>query len=638
MTDPVPVTLLLVSVNARHTHAGLAVWCLKASLDRELNQAGLNGRARVKVLEHTIQDPPEMVLREILLRKPCLVAFSCYIWNIGLVLRAGSLVRILSPETQIVLGGPEVSFTPGEILKQHPWVDAVLCGEGETAFAGLVIRMIREQSFSGHLPPLPDLMADPAIRGLVSRGAGGGIAGEAFYLNETSLDDLPTPYTDELLHRLSGRMVYIETTRGCPFCCSYCLSSVTGTLRSRSIRRVRQDLERLAGSRALRIKFTDRTFNWDPDRAEEIWRMIRSMDTDLNFHFEVDAGLLTDRLIRLLAEMPKGRIQLEAGIQTLHPPALKAVCRREDPQQALDRIREIASTGNVHVHVSLIAGLPEDGKETFTDSVEQVFSARPHQVQLGTLKLLPGSPLRAQARGMGIRWDPLPPYEVLKTPALDFSGLLQIKDLERVTEAFWNTPRARHLLAWIANRQNGKPLTGFLTGLAEAFRAQGLLSRPLRGTDWVLGLMDRLEIEYTGEELQDAFELLLLDTLCLDGPGAVPPRLFAANGMPAGLAQRGIRGEKTRQMKVQQRCRDWLASSEAGAAGPFAGERPRGRQVWFQEFRRGKPAFNALQSGTAEAPAAAETDKRFALAVFHLEKRDPVTGRHPVWIMGGDIC
>lgn len=399
---------LLVAINAKYSHTNLAVRSLKKVLD----SAGIPAESA----EFTINQTPDDVLREIVAFTPERVLFSCYIWNIAMVRRVGADLRLLFPEASILLGGPEVSFDAEKQLASIPWADGILCGEGE----GQITRVLAEDRPRG-----------------------------VFYADGfVDLDTLPFPYED--LDALQNRVIYYESTRGCPFGCSYCLSSADRTTRTRSLPLVFADLQRLLDARVMQVKFVDRTFNLDAKRALQIWRYLAVHDNRITcFQMELGGDLLTEEQLAFLKKVRPGLFQFEIGVQSTCGETMETVCRKTDFAKLRAHVLAVKSAGNIHQHLDLIAGLPGEGFERFGKSYDEVFALRPEQLQLGFLKLLRGSRLYAQRGAYGLVHSGYPPYEILCTRELSFSELTRLKLVEEMTEVYYNSGRFEKTLEYL---------------------------------------------------------------------------------------------------------------------------------------------------------------------------------------------
>jgi len=411
--------ILLAALNSRYIHTNPAVYLLRAYA-REFEQ-------EISLAEYTINEEPDKILASIYEYRPDLLMFSCYIWNIREIRELAGEYHKIDPETRIWAGGPEVSFHTGEFLAKNPAFTGVMTGEGEETFLELLSACREGRS--------PD-----TVKGIVFRstGAGSGLIVRTGSRPETDLDQIPFPY-----HELSGfrnRILYYESSRGCPFRCSYCLSSVDHHLRFRNIETVRKELQFFLDRNVNQVKFVDRTFNCNRDRAYAVWKYLFEHDNGCtNFHFEISADLIREEDLALMRRMRPGLIQLESGIQSTNPETLSAVRRSADFGKIKDAAVRIRSFGNISQHLDLIAGLPYEGYERFRRSFSDVYSLKPEQLQLGFLKVLPGSPLEAEASEYGIVYRSEPPYEVLYTKWLSFGEICRLKEIEEMVGIYYNS-------------------------------------------------------------------------------------------------------------------------------------------------------------------------------------------------------
>lgn len=376
----------------------------------------------MSLVEYTINQSTADIREDIVARRPTAIGFSCYLWNIRLVLELAADLKLLLPDTEIFLGGPEVSYETPDFFAHHPFIDFILTGEGELAFARYCAGVVPAQ-LPGALTSAGLTPAQPPV----------------------PLDAIPFVYDG--LTGLEHKMLYYETQRGCPFSCQYCLSSATAGVRFLSWERVQADLSFFLAHRAPRVKLVDRTFNANRAHARRIWAFLMAHDNGVtNFHMELEAGLLTEDDLALLAQARPGLFQFEIGVQSTHEPTLAAVHRPNDFPRLAPRVQQLRSQDNIHLHLDLIAGLPFEDYATFGRSFDDVFALRPHQLQLGFLKLLKGSGLRARAQDLGLVFSPTPPYQILKTPQLSYGDLCRLQALEDGLETYYNSGKARLIL------------------------------------------------------------------------------------------------------------------------------------------------------------------------------------------------
>lgn len=428
---------VIAALNSKFIHMSLAPWYLKAACGGDLD---------IEVMELTINQDKSEIIRRIYLEKPDIVAFSCYIFNISRIEEVITDLKLILPDITIILGGPEVSYNAENCLLKNPSADYVICGEGEERFKKL-------------LAALSESKRPTDIDGTVYRKNG-----KIIYNPQTSfienLDTVPSPYTDEMLSRAAGKIVYFEASRGCPFHCSYCLSSVSGGVRRFSFERVKEDLLKVMMSDAHQVKFVDRTFNCNLKTAKQIVKFILSCAQNdesgriksKNYHFEAAADLFDDELLDLLAEAPAGLFQLEIGIQSFNEKTLEAVGRKTNLEICKKNIIKLLSAGNMHIHLDLIAGLPDEDLKSFAESFNRLIEMRPHCFQLGFLKLLYGSKMRRDAEKLGYAYSKLPPYEVFSTPWLSFDSILNLKRIETAVDTLYNKSKFSTSLSYIISK------------------------------------------------------------------------------------------------------------------------------------------------------------------------------------------
>ena len=422
--------ILLAAVNAKYIHSNLAVYSLKAS-------AGACG-TQVEIGEYTINQQTDEILRDLYRKQPDVVAFSCYIWNRRII---GELIRELPkvlPGVCIWAGGPEVSYDASAFLREYPEAEGILCGEGEGTFSRLAAYYIEGRGCLSGIP------------GLVYREADGSLH-ETGAAQVPEMDDLPFVYED--IRAFQNRILYYESSRGCPFRCSYCLSSIEKQVRFRSLSLVERDLMVFLKAEVPQVKFVDRTFNIDPDRTVRLWSFILEHDNGItNFHFEIGADLITEEELQIMSRMRPGLIQLEIGVQSTNLQTIREIDRRMDLAKLKEVVERIRGFGNVHQHLDLIAGLPGEDLPGFRRSFDEVFALKPQQLQLGFLKVLKGSGMCQKAADYGLIFHGEPPYEVLRTDWLSYEDLLCLKGVEEMVEVYYNSGQFRQTLEELLKR------------------------------------------------------------------------------------------------------------------------------------------------------------------------------------------
>lgn len=417
--------VLLAAVNAKYIHSNLAVYSLRAYA---LRHSGETRPEEIGIAEYTINQPIDEIMMDIYDRRPDILCFSCYLWNISYVEGLVREIPKILPGVKIWLGGPEVSYDAGETLQKYPQVTGIIRGEGEETFAELMA-VYRGQSGGAH-----ELLK---IKGLTFRDGDGSIV-------ETEprpvMDLSRVPFVYEHIEDFQNRIIYYESSRGCPFSCSYCLSSVDKCLRFRDISLVERELQFFIDHEVPQVKFVDRTFNCRHDHAMAVWSYIKEHDRGItNFHFEVAADLLNDEETDLICSMRPGLIQLEIGVQSANERTISEIQRTMKLAQVKERVLRIKESGNVHQHLDLIAGLPYEDYHSFARSFDLVYGMRPQQLQLGFLKVLKGSLMYERAEEYGLLYQERPPYEVLSTKWLTYGDIRRLKQIEEMVEVYYNS-------------------------------------------------------------------------------------------------------------------------------------------------------------------------------------------------------
>lgn len=448
--------ILLAAVNAKYIHSNPAVYSLRAFAKAR----GAGRAAGIEIAEFTINQTPDEILRGIYEQAPQVLAFSCYIWNLDMIGRLLADIPQILPDTDIWLGGPEVSYDSAAFLSEHPQVKGILAGEGEETFAELAAWYEKgeagEETLSG-------------VRGIVFRDGEGEIRRTA-PRPLLSMDDLPFLYQD--LDKFENRIIYYESSRGCPFFCSYCLSSIDRSVRFRSADKVKKELQFFLDRRVPQVKFVDRTFNCRHSHAMEIWSYIREHDNGVtNFHFEIAADLLSEEELALVGSMRPGLIQMEIGVQSTNPRTLAEIDRVSDFRNLSRIVRRLQEGKNIHLHLDLIAGLPYEDLESFKKSFGDVYRLHPEQLQLGFLKVLKGSKMHQKAGDYGLCFCKNPVYEVLYTRWLSHRDLLLLKDVEEMVEIYYNSGQFARTIRRL-EREFARPFEMF-EELAKFFRERG---------------------------------------------------------------------------------------------------------------------------------------------------------------------
>ena len=425
------MNVVLSTLNSKFIHSSLALRYLKA-------YGEAHGQA-YDIVEYTINMPVLHILSDITEHDIDVLGFACYIWNIEMTLHVVDMVKAVRPDIKIVLGGPEVSFTADELLERCPNIDYIVQGEGEEAFHALVTAL---QLGNDGLNPVI-----PGVRGRRD----GSILGSLEAVEVSDLSTIPFPYTEEDMEDLEHKIIYYESSRGCPFSCQYCLSGNKNTVRFFPQDRTLEELQWFIDHGVKQVKFVDRTFNCAPHHHRPLMEFMRDSDTDMNFHLEMEPELMTEWETNILCETPPGRIQIEVGVQSTHKKTLDAINRYNDWPYIQKSIRPIIQAGRTHVHMDLIVGLPHEDFNRFGQSFNDLFSLQPHALQIGFLKLLKGSGVRRMREYKYVA-DPLAPYEVLSTHVLPYDDVRFLKYFEDVFERFYNSERFRTTFGYIGQQ------------------------------------------------------------------------------------------------------------------------------------------------------------------------------------------
>lgn len=429
------MNILLVAVNAKYIHSNLAVYSLKAFAEKELcSRHGDNVNVNIEIAEYTVNQQTEAILGHIYRKDPEVLCFSCYIWNIAYVKEIIRELYKVLPSCHIWAGGPEVSYNSREFLVCQPSVKGVMKGEGELTFAEICHIYAcggSEEKFS-------------AAPGITFRNKKGVIV-ENPCRSPIDMDRIPFIYED--IERSRNRIIYYESSRGCPFSCSYCLSSIDKKLRFRSLSLVRKELQFFLDHKVPLVKFVDRTFNCNHNHAAAVWKYITEHDNGVTcFHFEVAADLLNEEELSIIGAMRPGLIQLEIGVQSVNLKTIREIRRSMNLEKVKENVRRIREGENVHQHLDLIAGLPYEDIESFRHSFDKVYNMKPDQLQLGFLKVLKGSFMEKNKEEYQLVYQERPPYEVLYTRWITYFNILELKGVEEMVEIYYNSGQFSHTM------------------------------------------------------------------------------------------------------------------------------------------------------------------------------------------------
>ena len=509
--------VVLVALNATYSHTNLALGYLKNYCQPHF--------PNLETLEFNINQNLDMILAELARKNADVVGFSCYIWNIELILPLVSNLRKVCPKTTIILGGPEVSFDTEYWLTEYKDIDFLIAGEGEEALLSFLTELEKSQ---GELEP--DKMQ--SIPGLVYRKPNGKIATNPGV--PLDLGTIPPLYTGDL-RKFENKIVYYETTRGCPFKCAYCLSSVMGRVRKFPDDRAKEELANLARAKVEQVRFVDRTFNYDAKRAYDLLQFMIELDTTTRFQLEVSGDILTEPILELLRTAPENRFQFEIGVQSTNLATLEAVSRRTDLDKLAEVVRFLKENTTVRVLLDLIAGLPEEGFWRFGESFDYVYNLKPDRIHLGFLKLLRGSQLRDEAESFGCVYTDHAPYEVLYTNDLSFAEIQRLKLIEDLVEKY-EISRFEKSLDYLLPA--GRSPFAFFNEFAEKWEAQGY--------NWLNhSLVGRYKIlwEFFGADYPDLLPWLTFDFRTSESRAATPEWM-------GGRSDRSLENELIRSGRV----------------------------------------------------------------------------------------
>lgn len=490
--------ILLMAINSKFIHSNLAVRYLKAftkDLDYECT-----------IKEFSINDRIERIFENLIEEKPNIVAFSCYIWNIEYVVKLANLIKTLDKNIEIMFGGPEISFCGEKFLSETPG-DYLIKEEGEETFREFVQWKLSKELLDGS-----------QIKGLYCKNQDGiSFGGER---KPMDLNDTVFPYEKE--DDLSNKIVYYESSRGCPFKCKYCLSSTTSGVRFLDAERTKRELQFFIDKGIKLIKFVDRTFNCNHKFSMDIWNFLIHADTDATFHFEISADILIDEEIELLKTAPKGRIQLEVGVQTTNEDTLKNINRNVKFEDIKDKVVKIETNRNVKQHLDLIGGLPGETYLQFKKSFNDVYGIAPEEVQMGFLKLLKGSSMIQETEKWGMVYSPYPPYEIMYTSDMSYEEILKIKKIEEVVDKYYNSQKFGNILKYFVPKFDSP--FDFYFALGVYFKDRGYIDRKISSSEYY-GVFIDFGKDVLHEDIQNLAEIIKFDYLKFNKKKWLPPFL-----------------------------------------------------------------------------------------------------------------
>ncbi len=489
---------VICCLNSKYIHASLAPWCLQSGVEKYCVDINC------KVVESTINRDIEYPYRQILEINPKVIGLCAYIWNIDKTLQLAKLLKERLKDALIVLGGPEVSYRAKSVLKEYDFIDCIVSGEGEKPFAKICNAIKNGITLDG-------------IEGVSFKTDHTIIESQPYITN----DEPPLPYTNDFFEQLNGRICYIESSRGCPYSCAFCLSGRCGGVRFFDVEKTKHSIIKLSKSGTKTIKFVDRTFNANLKRAKEIWGFIienygKEIDKGVCFHFEIAGDILDSEAIEILSTAPKGLIQLEIGMQSFNPKTLEAINRKTNIERLQDNIRKLVSLRNMHIHIDLIAGLPYENLSSFRESFNIAYSLNADMLQLGFLKLLYGAPMREEPDKYPLSFSKQAPYTVIKTPWLSEEEIKSLQNMEDAFERMYGSGRFKYTLNYLIDQSGNNPFDFFFK------LGQELIVPPnISLNDYVEELFIYLKNSLSIKEavLRD---LLVADKLVSDKSGKIP--------------------------------------------------------------------------------------------------------------------
>ncbi len=589
---------LLAAVNAKYIHSNPAIYSLRG-------YAGEGLKPYIELAEYTINQSLQDILADIYTRKPDVIGFSCYIWNWKLIQELLKELPKLLPDTHIWLGGPQVSYDAPTILREFPRLRGIMIGEGEATFKELVTYYVTKEE--NHREGMQETKSQPQNLSDIA-----GLCLPTGYTGVRELTDMNTlPFLYEDLEPFTHRIIYYESSRGCPYRCSYCLSSIDKKVRLRDMDIIKRELQFFLEKQVAQVKFVDRTFNCNHNHAMAIWQYIYENDNGItNFHFEISADILREEEILLLNKMRPGLVQLEIGVQSTNPETIQAIDRVMNVDKLEEIVASVHKGENIHQHLDLIAGLPYEDYKSVAESFNRVYAMKPEQLQLGFLKVLKGSPMEGKAKDYGIVYMDVPPYEVLYTKWLSYEDMLRLKQIEEMVEIYYNSNQYTHILP-VLEKAFTSPFAMY-EALADFYREEGFfVNSPARSY--------RYQVLLQFAKRQDALhleaykELLLYDMYLREKLKSRPD--FARNVSEASIKEY-IRAfyqqeEQERLYLPDYREYDWKQMSKMTHLEPFF------YPVWSVE-KMCRMLYD--KTGSLE-----EKDPLYVL--FDYKKRSPLTGR-----------
>lgn len=490
--------ITLLGINSKFVHTNLAIRYIKRIIENIENY-------NLTLVESSINNQLPKIIREVVESKPEILLISTYIWNKEFVFKIIVELKKINPNLKIYLGGPEVSYNAIEVMEDYKEIEGILVGEGEEIVKNLLTKDKEE------------------VLGLYYRDSGSNIKFNGFQPPIENLDIIPFPYENWELTENKGKIFYYESTRGCPFKCSYCMSSIEKSVRSFSLPRVKKDLLTFLDAGVNLVKFVDRTFNLKKDHYMEVWKfLVENYRPNATFHFEISADLFDDEVIEFLETVPKDLFQFEIGVQTINESTMKLIRRKNNLEKLSKNV--LAIKDNIHLHLDLIAGLPKENFETFKKSFNYVYNLKPEMIQLGFLKILKGTEISKQIEDFNYKYMGFPPYEVISNNDITYEELLKLKDVEEVLDFYYNSSDFTKSLDYIISNFYNSPFDFFLD-IANYYEKEGLFKVAHKKIAIFNFLVDFYEYKKFNKSIKDKFlfiEYLKFDYLNLGKPGKYP--------------------------------------------------------------------------------------------------------------------
>ena len=483
---------ILVGINSKYVHTNLAVRYLKKYIEQ-------NSEEKIKIYESSINNNIQKIIRDIVEYKPDNIFFSVYIWNVEMVFKITKELKKILPNKKILLGGPEVSYNPDEILEKNLEIDGILIGEGENILLNFLTKDIKE------------------VKGVYYR-EDNKIKFNGFEPLIENLDIIPFPYDDEELEDVH-KIVYYESSRGCPFNCSYCMSSIDKSVRYFSLERTKKDLKRFIDIGTRLVKFVDRTFNLNKDRYMEIWKfLLENYRENITFHFEINANIFDDEVLEFLKKVPRKLFQFEIGVQTTNPSTMKAINRNNSLDRLFHNVTCINK--NIHLHLDLIAGLPFEDYETFGKSFDYVYKTKCEMIQLGFLKMLKGTQMKDEGEKYGYKYLDFPPYEILSNEFISYKDICRLKDIEEVLDFYYNSQKFLKSVDFAVENFFESPFK-FFESIGDFYKERGYLEVAHKEVAIFNNFVEYYE-KMNFPKKEEFLEYLKFDYLFIGKPGFYP--------------------------------------------------------------------------------------------------------------------